>query len=376
MISRLRHLIMQEKDVYKVAVFISPHGFGHAARAAAVMEALYHQSPGCSFHIFTRVPKWFFSDSLTAPFDYHEFLTDIGLAQKNPLEEDIASTIELLEKFLPFREEIIQDAARIAQRNRCRMVLCDISPMGIAVARRLGIPSLLIENFTWDWIYEEYLNDDIRIQPYIRYLHDIFIAADYHVQTEPVSYRRTCDLTTPPVSRVPRRSRSDTRNALGISENDRAILITMGGIQSEYSFLDRLKKRNDILFVIPGAADEACRQENLILLPHHTPLFHPDLVNASDVIISKLGYSTLAEVYAAGVPFGFLMRKRFREAPPLRRFIDSHMLGIEITEDDFTNGNWLEHIDSLLALPRRKKPVVNGADYCAAFIRQILEYQK
>ena len=366
---------MRHTDTYPVAVFISPHGFGHAARAVAVMEALYHQMPACSFHVFTRVPKWFFLDSLTAPFEYHELLTDIGLAQKNPLDEDISSTVELLKNFLPFRAESIHSTTHIVQRDGCRIVLCDIAPMGIVVARQAGIPSLLIENFTWDWIYEEYLGDDARIQPFIRYFHEIFMATDYRIQAEPVGYRRTCDLTTPPVSRAPRRSRQDTRSALGISDTERAILITMGGIQSQYSFLEMLTKRDDIRFIIPGGSDTSCRQDNLILLPHHTPLFHPDLVKSCDAIISKLGYSTVAEVYAAGVPFGYIMRKRFREAPPLRHFIDSHMAGIEIAEHDFSSGAWLEKIDMLLALPHRKQPVVNGAEYCAGFIKQILENQ-
>ena len=36
-----------------LAYFISPHGFGHAARAAAVMSALHTQDPALQFEIFT-----------------------------------------------------------------------------------------------------------------------------------------------------------------------------------------------------------------------------------------------------------------------------------------------------------------------------------
>ena len=31
-------------------------------------------------------------------------------------------------------------------------------------------------------------------------------------------------------------------------------------------------------------------------------VFHPDLVNASDAVIGKAGYNTLAEVFYAGTP--------------------------------------------------------------------------
>jgi hypothetical protein len=33
-------------------------------------------------------------------------------------------------------------------------------------------------------------------------------------------------------------------------------------------------------------------KQNLVLLPHHSGFYHPDLVNASDAVIGKVGYST------------------------------------------------------------------------------------
>jgi hypothetical protein len=65
-----------------IAYFISSHGFGHAARSAAVMQAIAEYDPSIQFEIFTAVPAWFFQDSLSTPFNYHHLLTDFGLAQK------------------------------------------------------------------------------------------------------------------------------------------------------------------------------------------------------------------------------------------------------------------------------------------------------
>jgi hypothetical protein len=52
--------------IKRIAYFVSPHGFGHAARAAAVMEALSEIDTGVQFEIFTTVPFWFFRDSTMA----------------------------------------------------------------------------------------------------------------------------------------------------------------------------------------------------------------------------------------------------------------------------------------------------------------------
>jgi UDP:flavonoid glycosyltransferase YjiC (YdhE family) len=135
-----------------IAYFVSPHGFGHAARAAAVMNALAARDATVHFHIFTRVPRWFFAESLRASFTYHACLTDIGLVQDSALKENLPQTLERLREFFPFNQSLISNLAHLIMRHQCRAVLCDIAPLGIAVARAAGVPSVLIENFTWDWI--------------------------------------------------------------------------------------------------------------------------------------------------------------------------------------------------------------------------------
>jgi hypothetical protein len=165
-----------------IACFISPHGYGHAARAAAVMEALRALDPAFQFEIYTQVPEWFFQNSLSGAFRYHALLTDVGLTQKNSLVEDLPATLARLSQLFPFDRTVIQTLAEQVVAQGCRLVLCDIAPMGIAVAQAAGLPSLLVENFTWDWIYEGYPAYRQPLQPYIDYLRELFAAADYHIQ--------------------------------------------------------------------------------------------------------------------------------------------------------------------------------------------------
>ena len=63
------------------------------------------------------------------------------------------------------------------------------------------------------------------------------------------------------------------------------------------------------------------------LLSSRSGIFHPDIVAASDGVVGKIGYSTLAEVYAAGVPYGFVPRPRFRESDVLSAFVQEQMSG-------------------------------------------------
>ena len=381
----MNHTSATEKDILKIttsdqsiaptsiAYFISPHGFGHAARAAAVIEALHKMRPQFSFHLFTTVPIWFFEDSLTASFTYHPVETDIGLVQRSPFQEDIDATLDRLDAFLPFAPSLIENLARTIVQKDVKLILCDISPLGITVGRMAKVPSVLIENFTWDWIYEGYSELIGLMDKYIRYLRQVFDSANYHVQTEPVCLQRSPDLTTLPVSRGFRLPVAEIRRQLQLPDNRNMVLITTGGIATNHRFIDRLGSLKEIFFVIPGANREMDVPENVILMPHRSSIYHPDLVNASNAVVGKTGYSTLAEVYAAGVPFGFVSRSDFRESLRLNEFVKSKMTGIEIGVDRFENGRWLPQVSELVNLPRCRPRGPNGADQIAEFICNLSE---
>jgi len=147
----------------------------------------------------------------------------------------------------------------------------------------------------------------------------------------------------------------------------------MGGNVWNYTFLEQLEHHPDLYFVVPGPSRQVEQHGHLALLPDHSEFYHPDLVAASDAVIGKNGYSTLAEVYHAGIPFGYITRPRFRESAILADYIRREMSGLEITEAQFYTGEWLSLLPELLALPRLRRNGSNGAEQAAGFIYGVLE---
>lgn len=354
-----------------IAFFISPHGFGHAARSAAIIQALHQLKPGLEIHIFSRVPRWFFDASLAFPYLYHECLTDVGLVQSTPLEEDLPATIKLLSSFVPFHPAMLQSIAHDLEQIHCQAVICDISPLGIAAAHTAGIPAVLVENFTWDWIYSGFLEQEMGFEPFIGEFQRIFGSADAHIQTQPIcAPDPTASLVTNPIARPPRLSKDLIRDQLHIPQGARLILLTMGGFQLTYEFLDGALCDPDTWFVVPGGAPEMTITNNLVLIPHHSGFYHPDLVHASDAVISKAGYSTISEVFYAGIPFGYVSRDGFRESPVLSGFIQQQMNGIEIDGQTFQTGSWVRIIPELVNLGRIQRHIPLGAEQAAHFLNE------
>jgi len=356
----------------KIAYFITPHGFGHAARAAAVMNSLNSLHNNLEFELITEVPAWFFVNSGITNCNYSNLLTDIGLVQKSALEEDLEQTIIRLNDFLLFGDNHIKSVSNKLKESDCMLVICDISTLGIICAQDAGIRSVIIENFTWDWIYSQYEHEDKSLGRHVEYLNQIYRSVDYIIKTKPFCLQSRNDLITNPVSRKPRSGPAETKKLLNIPESKKVVMITMGGIEFEYNFLENLKSNRDTIFIIPGSSSYAERISNLILLPHNSGLYHPDLINASDAVIGKVGYSTLAEVYNSGVPFGYILRPQFPEYAPMHDFILKNMNAVRITDTELYSGNLYSKIEELLSFPKDDQTKQNGADQAAQFINSLI----
>jgi len=355
----------------RLAYFVTPHGFGHAARACAVMQASRAVNPDVEFDVYAGTPRWLFEQSLGTPLHYVRAETDVGLRQASALKVDLAATVAALQAFLPLDPSRIALLARELTERRCAGVLCDISPLGIEVARAAGRPSFLIENFTWDWIYEPMLAEAPELRPVIEQLREIYARATQRIQMLPAcAPRDDANLTVSPVGRLPRRSRDETRRGLGIPADQRVVAVTLGGMRESIDYLDRLRGVAGTTFIVTGM-ERTRREGNLLLYDNDTPLYMPDLIRASDGLVAKLGYSTLAEAYQQSVPLAWITRSAFRETPVLSAFAERNMAGFEVTDEAFRSGAWVDRIDELLALPARPAEVSGGAEAVARHVLDV-----
>jgi len=336
----------------KIAVFVSAHGFGHAARVAAILESLAEAETPTEFQIYTTVPRRFFESSTGPPFAYRHVVSDIGMIQRTPFEEDLEATLEALGGFLPFRKDLLDDIVEQVRAAGTHAIVVDISPLGIAVAERSRRPCILIENFTWDWIYQGYSAQWPQLEPYIEALSDLYSRVDLRIQTEPYCFDVPSGVVVPPISRRPSQSLSEIRCLLDPPESRPLVVVTLSGHRLEPGLIDRLQEADDLCFVIAGAAEQPIRRQNLRLLPYESRICHPSLLSAADVVVGKLGYSTLAEVYRSRTPFAFVPRPQFPESPILERFLSQHLPHAAISLDRFESCDWIPRVRELAALPK------------------------
>jgi hypothetical protein len=353
----------------RAAFFVSPHGFGHAARAAAVAEALVARQPRLHPHFFTTVPRWFFDESLGPDFGYHRCECDVGLVQATPLVEDPAATIARLEASPWSSPAAVDDVAEQLSGLGCALVVADISPLGLRAAARAGLPSVLVANFTWDWIYERLPEAPEALVSLGREMAEEFAAAALRIDAEPCCAPAPGAVPVAPVARTPRSSRAAVRSELEIPDHAPLVLASMGGIRFRYGRLDHpADATGGAWVVVPGGAESLRRRGRLVLLPFHSRHYHPDLVGAADVVVGKLGYSTVAEACHAGTAMAYVARPSFPESTVLAQFVERHLNACELDGEAFQRGDWLPVIEQLAARPRRSPALGDGAAAAAAAI--------
>ena len=352
----------------EIACFITPHGFGHATRMTAVLEALQKRIPDVYPHLFTTVPESLFAETLDK-FSYHPLSCDIGLIQKDGLHADIPATIKQLQDFLPFDTCLV---SKLAEKIKgCHLVLCDIAPLGIAVAARAGVKSVLIENFTWDWIYEAYLPQYPELQTAISYLASQYQQADIHIRCQPVCGLPQGDLECGPIFRRIRSERLKIRTQLQC-KNKKVVLITMGGVDLELPFIHQLSSSSETFFILTGQKATRRPEENILLLARDSDFYHPDLINSADLVICKSGYSTVTECAQAGIPIVTVGRARFPESKVLEEFSISSLNGHTLKQNEFLSGSWIQNLNQLLSTHQKSAPPSNGAEAVAKYLHQAI----
>ncbi|MDA8990319.1 hypothetical protein N9H45_02170 [Opitutales bacterium] len=361
--------------VYQIAVFVSDHGFGHGTRTCSVLKEIV-KLVTCELTIFSNLPSWFFDQNLgkATKFKHYQFKVDIGLIQNGPFIHDVKKTIKLLIEFLEFKSCEVENIEEICCKQSHDLIISDISPLGIHLADKLNIPSVLVENFTWEWIYEEYRKEFPDIEFVIMLMKRIYERVNLRIQATPFCNKISSAIPVPPISRKLKEKPYEIKKKLGIPIFSKVFLITTGGIFKKVYSADKMAKHEDCTFICSSEEPEIRHEKNLISLPLKSEIHYPDLVNTSDLVVGKVGYGTLAECWLTDTPLLGCFRENFRESHILQEYANKHLHSHELSVDEFEKMNWIERAIDILEISKREKLLskVNGAEVAAQSIAKFI----
>ncbi len=311
----------------------------------------------------TAVPRWLLDRTVAVPFELDDRPCDTGVVQIDSLRLDPAATIAQANDFHETLDARAAAEAALLRQRDVRFVVADAPALGCAAAARAGISSVVVSNFTWDWIYgeyREYLDVAPRLIPTIQaaYRHaDAAWRLPMHGGFE--TFEHIVDV--PFVARHATHPPADTRARLGLPplDGDRKLVLpsfSAYGVDGiDLGSLDLTSSWHVVRVPDASIYDAGLRYE--------------DLVGAVDVIVTKPGYGIISECIANDTALVYTSRGRFAEYPVLVREMPRYLRCAYLDNDALLDGRWRGALDAALnAPPPPETPRTDGAEVIAAMI--------
>ncbi|XP_052620292.1 L-arabinokinase [Lactuca sativa] len=352
------------------AYYVTGHGFGHATRCVEVVHHLILS--GHDVHVVTGAPDFVFTSQIQSPRLFlRKLVIDCGVVQADALTVDrLASLEKYSETAVVPRDSILATEVKWLKSIKADLVVSDVVPVACRAAADAGIRAVCVTNFSWDFIYAEYVvvagyhHRSIVWQIAEDYSHCQFLIRLPGFCPMP-AFRDVVDV--PLVVRKPRKSRKEVRDELGIKDNEMAMVLNFGGQSLDWNLKEEYLPPGWICLVC-GAHDN--QQE----LPHNfkklaKDVYTPDVMAASDCMLGKIGYGTCSEALAYKLPFVFVRRDYFNEEPFLRNMLEYHESGVEMIRRDLLVGHWRPYLEIATTLKPSYEGGVNGGEVAAKILQ-------
>ncbi|CAO3638856.1 unnamed protein product [Cunninghamella blakesleeana] len=389
--------------------YVSGHGWGHATRANQIISDILHLPAQHKVYVISNASSFIFQGVTKIGAIYRQAAIDAGVVQPLAYTVNCQETINNLKQFIQNRPDTLMNEVDWLKQVEADCVICDAPFLPCAAAAAAGIPAAIASNFTFDEVYtglcegdeldveikqlvevviKDYRNADllIRLPGAIRI--PSFDDAEELVPSTPIigsNNNNTIDSITkkgivngqlqlpsishatvptsrrfvpnnferriidiPLVFRKYHTERQQVLDELGIPSEiyntHKILLLSFGGqVLNQSEWKERNPLPDQWICIVCGAPDD-------IILP---PKFYraskdayvPDLTNAVDVVLGKLGYGTCSECIGHHTPFVYVPRPQFIEEYGLRKLMQDQGSAVELDRYDFESGNWARAIE-------------------------------
>ncbi|KAM3694080.1 hypothetical protein ACB098_07G030800 [Castanea mollissima] len=356
-----RHLVF--------AYYVSGHGFGHATRVVEVVRHLIRA--GHDVHMVTGAPDFVFTSEIQSPrLLFRKVVLDCGAVQADALTVDPIASLEKYSQMsvLP-RASVLATEVQWLNSIKADLVISDVVPIACRAAADAGICSVCVSNFSWDFIYAEYVMvagshyRSVLQQIAEDYSHSEFVIRLPGYSPMP-AFRGVIDV--PLVVRRLHKSREEVRKDLGVLDDVKLVILNFGGQPAGWKLKEEYLPAGWLCLVC-GASDNQELPPNFIKLAKD--VYTPDLIAASDCMLGKIGYGTVSEAMAYKLPFIFIRRDYFNEEPYLREMLEYYQGGVEMARRDMLSGCWIPYLERAVSLKPCYEGGTNGGELAAHILQ-------
>ncbi len=299
----------------------------------------------------TTVPRAFFQGRLTGRWEHHAIQQDVGCIQNGPLTIDVPATWAEHERFHASWDARLATEVAAIQQARPHLILSNTSYLALAAGTKAGVRTAAVASLTWDEVLDLYRvpGDPIQ-QELLNNIRQAYAQTNHALRIAPglpmTAFRQIQDIG--PIASPSPSHREQLRTALGLTPQERLVLVAFGGISLRDLPWEQMNAMPSVRFIVDSPVDS--RYARIVSLTD-VPLRFSIVLASVDLVMTKPGYGTVVECVTNQIPLVYVRRYNFADEAALVGYIHRYGRGVELTLNDFQNGTWQHAFEHALALP-------------------------
>jgi len=351
-------------------VSLSPHGYGHAAMTAPLVEALRVARPDLRLTLQTSTPLSWLKGRYAEPFGLIPETPDFGMVMESALkvlpEESHRRYLDLHGRL----EDVVEAEAAMMTALGIDLVLSNISYVALLAAKKAGIPAVAMSCLNWQEIYGAYCRHLPGATDILARMQEAYAGARSFLCPAPSLPMPGLPNVLPigPLARLGAPQTAQLATAMAAEQGSRFGLIAFGGMDVPLKFArwPRLEGWKWIVCGDPGGHPDMLDREQI-------SLSFNDLMCSCDVVIGKPGYGTFAEAGVNGIPMLYLPRPDWPESANLQDWLSRHGRTLPISLNDMFQKDRLENqLRTLFSLDIKPVTLPTGVDDGIGVLQAIL----
>lgn len=350
-------------------VSLSPHGFGHAAMTAPVVNALRARLPRMRLTLQTTLPAAKVAERYRGHVALLRESAEACPVMAAATRVDVAATAAAFSALHARLDEAVEAEAARLRSLGVDMVLSNVSYIALAAARRAGIPAAAFSCLNWAGIYQHLCGDRPEAPAVLAGMLEAYDAARVFLRPAPAmpmpELARVRDVGM--VAEPGRARRRQLRQALDLPDGARVGLVAFGGFDVPLA-LEAWPRHEGWHWLVPPAA---CPRRG-DMSPWEAPgMSFPDMMASCDLLLAKPGYGTFAEAAALGLPVIYVPRDDWPEAPHLVAWLRARGGCVEVPEEAVRTGAFAAALADLTAAPPPEPVAPTGNAEAAAILADL-----
>jgi hypothetical protein len=366
--------------VAAIVFYISGHGFGHASREIEIINAVGARLPSWNIVVRSAVPRWLFERTARPPLTLIDAPCDTGVVQIDSVRLDERTTIGNAAAFYAKLPELVGEEVAHLRRHDARLVISDAPPLACAAAAAHGIRSIVVSNFTWDWIYQAYTEPLASAPDLIPAIQDAYrdASAAWRLPLHGGFETFAHIVDVPFVARHGTVERTDVRQRLGLPADARLALGSFGGYGLSGFDPRDLDCMGEWHIVLTGR-EQPGPVPHCVTFMHENAVYdaglrYEDLVGAVDVVVTKPGYGIISECIANDTAMLYTSRGKFAEYGVMVEQMPRYLRCEYIDLASLLAGRWRESLDHVVQQPPPpERPDTQGARVVAEMVAGLLQ---